>query len=73
MYKTLPGNKLLKEKKTYQNLQIVYRKKTTTSSNVRLLDIPTMIIKKYAGLSKDGKVFSVSSDSYYNDRLKAIS
>lgn len=36
---------------------IVRRRKTATSSNVMLLDIPKMIIEKYAGLSKDGKVF----------------
>ena len=36
---------------------IIRRKKTATSSNVILLDIPKMIIEKYAGFSKDGKVF----------------
>ncbi|MBL3547384.1 site-specific integrase [Chryseobacterium sp. KMC2] len=52
---------------------IVRRKKTATSSNVMLLDIPKMIIEKYAGFSKDGKVFPVPSNSYCNDRLSAIS
>jgi len=52
---------------------IVRRKKTATSSNVMLLDIPKMIIQKYTGLSKDGKVFPVPSNSYCNDRLSAIS
>ena len=32
-----------------------------------------MIIEKYAGLSKDGKVFPVPSNSYCNDRLRTIS
>ncbi len=52
---------------------IVRRRKTATSSNVMLLDIPKMIIEKYAGLSKDGKVFPVPSNSFCNDRLKVIS
>lgn len=52
---------------------IVRRRKTTTSSNVMLLDIPKMIIEKYAGFAKDGKVFPVPSNSSCNDRLKVIS
>lgn len=52
---------------------IVRRRKTATSSNVMLLDIPKMIIEKYVGLSKDGRAFPVPSNSSYNDRLKAIS
>jgi len=52
---------------------IVRRKKTATSSNVMLLDIPNMIIEKYAGLSKDGKVFPVPSNTVCNDSLKRIS
>ena len=52
---------------------IVRRKKTATSSNVMLLDIPKMIIEKYAGLSKDGKVFPVPSNTICNDSLKRIS
>ncbi len=48
-------------------------KKTATSSNVMLLDIPKMIIEKYAGIAKDGKVFPVPSNSSCNDRLKVIS
>ncbi len=52
---------------------IVRRKKTATSSNVMLLDIPKMIIGKYAGLSKDGKVFPVPSNTTCNDSLKRIS
>ena len=52
---------------------IVRRRKTATSSNVMLLDIPKMIIEKYAGLSKDGKVFPVPSNTVCNDSLKRIS
>ena len=52
---------------------IVRRKKTGTSSNVVLLDIPKMIIEKYEGLSKDGKVFPVPSNTICNDSLKRIS
>lgn len=52
---------------------IVRRRKTAISSNVMLLDIPKMIIEKYAGLSKDGKVFPVPCNSSCNNRLRAIS
>ena len=52
---------------------IVRRRKTATSSNVMLLDIPKMIIEKYAGMAKYGKVFPVPSNSSCNDRLKAMS
>lgn len=52
---------------------IIRRKKTSTSSNVMLLDIPKMIIEKYAVLSKDGKVFPVPSNTVCNDSLKRIS
>ena len=52
---------------------IVRRRKTATSSNVMLMDIPEMIIDKYAGLLKDGKVFPVPSNTICNDRLKGIS
>ena len=37
-----------------------------------LLDIPKMIIEKYAGMAKDGKVFPVPSNSHCNERLKEI-
>lgn len=52
---------------------IIRRKKTATSSNVMLLDIPKMIIEKYAGSSKDVKVFPVPSNTVCNDSLKRIS
>ncbi len=35
---------------------IIRRKKISISLSVMLLDIPKMIIEKYTGLSKDGKV-----------------
>ena len=38
-----------------------------------LLDIPKMIIEKYAGFSKDGKVFPVLSNTVCNNSLKRIS
>lgn len=52
---------------------IIRRKKTSTLSNVMLLDIPKMIIEKYIGLSKDGKVFPIPSNTVCNDSLKRIS
>ncbi|OPB98798.1 integrase [Elizabethkingia meningoseptica] len=52
---------------------IVRRRKTATSSNVMLLDIPKMIIEKYARLSKDGRVFPVPSNTICNDFLRRIS
>ncbi len=52
---------------------IIRRKKTSTSSNVMLLDIPKIIIEKYTGLSRDGKVFPVPSNTVCNDSLKRIS
>ncbi|MFZ4860858.1 hypothetical protein ACL9RF_01600 [Sphingobacterium sp. Mn56C] len=45
---------------------IVRRKKTATSSNGMLLDIPKMIIAKYAEFSKDGKVLPVYSNTVCN-------
>lgn len=48
------------------------RRKTATASNVMLLDIPKMIIDKYAGLAKDGKVFPVPSNALRNDSLRNI-
>ncbi|WP_115811185.1 site-specific integrase [Flavobacterium aquicola] len=52
---------------------IVRRKKTATSSNVMLLEIPKMIIGKYAGLSRDGKIFPVPANATCNNRLRVIS
>ncbi len=52
---------------------IVRRRKTVTSSNGMLLDIAKMIIEKYAGFSKVGKVFPIPSNTVCNDSLKRIS
>ena len=52
---------------------IVRRRKTATSSNIMLLDIPKIIIEKYAGFAKDRKVFPVPPNSSCNDKLKIIS
>ncbi|MGJ1263098.1 tyrosine-type recombinase/integrase [Sphingobacterium spiritivorum] len=49
------------------------QKEKAISSNAMLLDIPKMIIEKYAGFSNDDKVFSVSSNTTCNDSLKGIS
>ena len=38
-----------------------YRQKTGVETNVRLLDIPLQIMKKYKGLCEDGRVFPVPS------------
>ena len=38
-----------------------YRQKTGVETNVRLLDIPLQIMKKYKGLCDDGRVFPVPS------------
>lgn len=52
---------------------IVRRKKTATSSNIMLLEIPKMIIGKYVGLSRDGKIFPVPTNATCNNRLRVIS
>lgn len=51
---------------------IIRRKKTATSSNVMLLDMAKMIIEKYAGLTRDGRVFPVPSNGVCNNCLKRI-
>ncbi|GEN71185.1 site-specific integrase [Chryseobacterium lathyri] len=52
---------------------IVRRKKTSTSSNVMLLDIPKMIIRKYEGLSKEGRIFPVPCNTVCNYSLQRTS
>ncbi|THF52960.1 site-specific integrase [Flavobacterium supellecticarium] len=52
---------------------IIRRKKTTTSSNVMLLPMPKMIIEKYTGLSRNGKLFPVPCNKTCNHFLKALS
>lgn len=51
---------------------ITRRKKTNTESNICLLDVPKRIIKKYKGLTRDGRVFPVPSSSNCNKILKEI-
>lgn len=52
---------------------IIRRRKTSTSSNVMLLDIPKLIIQKYEGLSKNCLIFPVPSNSVCNKYLDKIS
>lgn len=52
---------------------IIRRKKTTTSSNVMLLDMAKMIIEKYAGLARNGKLFPVPCNRVCNDFLFRLS
>lgn len=52
---------------------IIRRKKTTTSSNVMLLHMPKMILEKYAGLTRNGRVFPVPCNKSCNDFLKRLS
>ena len=52
---------------------IIRRKKTSTSSNVMLMDIAKMIIEKYAGMTRDGKIFSVPCNTTCNDFLGRLS
>lgn len=51
---------------------ITRRKKTTTESNIRLLDVPRRIIEKYKGMTKDNKVFPMPSNTTCNKKLKTI-
>mgnify|MGYP000930382850 CR=1 FL=1 len=51
---------------------ITKRKKTNTSVNVPLLDIPKMILKKYAGKLPNGKILPVISNQKLNAYLKEI-
>ena len=44
-----------------------HRQKTGVETNVRLLDIPLQIMKKYKGLCDDGRVFPVPS--YYSCKM----
>lgn len=51
---------------------ITRRRKTNTDSNIRLLDVPKRIIKKYKGLTGDNRVFPVPSNISCNEKLKKI-
>lgn len=46
------------------------RKKTVTSSNVMLLDIPRRIIEKYAGITRDNRLFAVPTNETCNRALR---
>ncbi len=48
------------------------RQKTDTPVDVPLLEIPTMILQKYQGQLKDGKLLPVPSNQKCNDYLKEI-
>ncbi|MBR8730512.1 hypothetical protein IX332_001861 [Porphyromonas levii] len=49
------------------------RQKTSTTSNVLLLDIPKSIIQKYEGQTKrKGKLFPILSNQKMNSYLKEI-
>jgi integrase len=48
------------------------RKKTGIQSNILLLDVPKMILKKYKDKSTDGKVLPVLSNQKMNAYLKEI-
>ena len=52
---------------------ITRRKKTNTESNIRLLDVPQRIIEKYKGMTRDGHVFPMPSNTTCNKILKEIS
>lgn len=48
------------------------RQKTKVLSNILLLDIPAMIIEKYRGRTKDGKLLPILSNQKMNSYLKEI-
>ena len=48
------------------------RQKTDVDTNVRLLDIPLVILEKYKGQQKNGKVLPVISNQKVNDYLEEI-
>lgn len=48
------------------------RQKMNTPSNVRLLEVQKCILEKYKGLSRNGKVFSISSKRHCNNILRKI-
>lgn len=51
---------------------ITRRKKTVTTSNVMLLDIPKLIIEKYQGITKNGRVFPMPDNDACNINLRKI-
>ena len=51
---------------------VTARKKTDTLSHILLLDIPKMIIEKYAGCAKNGRLIPILSNQRMNSYLKEI-
>lgn len=51
---------------------IASRQKTKVSCNVPLLPIPLMLLEKYKGTCKDGKIFPIISNQKTNSFLKEI-
>ncbi len=51
---------------------IVRRKKTNTSSNIRLLEIPLKILEKYKGTGSDGYIFPMPTNHSCNGYLRKI-
>lgn len=51
---------------------ITRRKKTASQSNIMLLDIPKLIIKKYEGMERSGKLFPMPTNSHCNEVLQAL-
>ena len=50
----------------------MFRQKTDTPFNVKLLDIPIQIIEKYRGMGKDDKVFPMIALTNIDTRLKIV-
>ena len=48
------------------------RQKTSVPSNIRLLEIPLVIIEKYRGQQANGKLFPICSNQKMNEYLKEI-
>ncbi|MFV0482478.1 MAG: site-specific integrase, partial [Bacteroidales bacterium] len=48
------------------------RQKTDAVINIPLLEIPKIILKKYEGLSDDGKLLPILSNQKINSYLKEI-
>ena len=51
---------------------IINRQKTNVQSNIPLMEIPQMIITKYEGMTKDGRLLPVLSNQKINAYLKEI-
>lgn len=51
---------------------MIKRQKTNVPSNIRLLDAPLEIIKRYKGQQNNGKLFPVASNQKMNEYLKEI-